>query len=223
MQTNDACQIFLSLEKLYIKNDTSLNFLDFENPFQILIMTVLSAQTTDKTVNSVKDALFKKYPDCKSLADAEITDVERIIKSTGFYHSKAKNIISASKLLCSNFGCEIPKTIDELVTLPGVGRKTANIVLNHAYGINEGIAVDTHVKRVSFRLGMTDNTDPNKIEKDLTALFPKSAWEKINFLLISHGRAVCNAKKPACERCEIKNLCRYYTDSAEESQKKSAF
>lgn len=212
MQTKDACRIYSSLKKIYIKSDTNLCFLEFDNPFQILVMTVLSAQTTDKNVNRVKAELFKNYPDCRSLGGAEAADVEAIIKSTGFYHSKARNIIAASKILCTRFEGVVPKTIEELVSLPGVGRKTANIVLNHAYGINEGIAVDTHVKRVAFRTGMTDSTEPEKIEKDLTALFPKTAWGEINFLLISHGRAVCNARKPACEICEIKDLCRYYKD-----------
>ncbi|MBN2735127.1 MAG: endonuclease III [Methanomicrobiaceae archaeon] len=212
MQTEKACRIYSVLKKIYISKDTNLCFLEFENPFQILVMTVLSAQTTDKTVNIVKKELFKRYPDCKSLAEADIIDVERIIKSTGFYHSKAKNIIAASKLLCSDFKGTVPDKIEELVKLPGVGRKTANIVLNHAYGLNEGIAVDTHVKRVAFRLGMTENTDPDKIEKDLTALLPKKVWGEINFLLISHGRAVCDARKPACDICEIKDLCRYYEE-----------
>ncbi|MDD3406793.1 MAG: endonuclease III [Methanomicrobium sp.] len=210
MNQSDALKICSLLKKLYVKDDTVFNFLDFENPFQILIMTILSAQTTDKTVNKVKKILFKKYPDCESLSEAELSDVESIIKSTGFYHSKAKNIILASKILCSDYGGSIPSDIKSLTCLPGVGRKTANIVLNHAYGINEGIAVDTHVKRVAYRLGMTDNKDPDKIEKDLTRLFPKSEWGMINFLLISHGRAVCDAKKPACEICRLKSMCRFF-------------
>jgi len=218
MHTSDACKIYSVLETIYIKEDTSLCFLEFDNPFEILVMTILSAQTTDKNVNKIKSKLFEKYPDCKKLADAELSDLEEIIRSTGFYHSKAKNLISASKLLCSEFNCEIPKTINELIRLPGVGRKTANIVLSHAYGINEGIAVDTHVKRLSIRLGFTDNADPDKIEEDLKALFPASVWDRINFLLISHGRAVCNAKKPECERCEINSMCRFYKNKEQQPE-----
>ncbi|WOF16451.1 endonuclease III [Methanoplanus sp. FWC-SCC4] len=214
MHSKTACKIYSVLAKIYLNKDTKLNFLDFDNPYQILIMTILSAQTTDKTVNSIKGRLFEKYPGPEDLGHANQEDVEEIIKSTGFYHAKAKNIISSSKMICSDFNCEIPKTISELTKLPGVGRKTANIVLNHAFRINEGIAVDTHVKRVAFRTGMTENTDPKKIETDLTNLFPKSTWEKINFLLISHGRAVCDAKKPACDKCEIKDLCRYYMEKS---------
>ncbi|MBP2132175.1 endonuclease-3 [Methanomicrobium sp. W14] len=213
MHTKDACKIYSVLEKLYVKKGTNFNFLEFENPFQILVMTILSAQTTDKTVNRVKQKLFEKYPDCKSLSKANITEVEELIRSTGFYHSKAKNIVSASEILCREYDCKVPKTIEELVNLPGVGRKTANIVLNHAYNINEGIAVDTHVKRVSFRLGLTENTDPVKVEKDLKSIYPKQAWGKINFLFISHGRAVCDAKKPACEKCGLKDICRYYREN----------
>ncbi|MDD3976861.1 MAG: endonuclease III [Methanomicrobium sp.] len=214
MQTDDAFRIYLALRKIYLKEDTNLCFLEFENPFQILIMTILSAQTTDKNVNSVKNALFSKYPDCKSLASADILEVEEIIKSTGFYHAKAKHIISASQMLSENYGCFVPKTIDELVKLPGVGRKTANIVLNHAYGINEGIAVDTHVKRLSVRLGFTKNNDPDKIETDLKSLFKESVWGEINFLLISHGRLVCKAKNPSCAVCKIKKMCRYYQNES---------
>ena len=177
MQQDEACRIYSILAGEYLGEDTNLNFLDFDNPFQILVMTILSAQTTDIMVNSVKSDLFSKYPDAYALATAKQEDVETIVKKTGFFRAKAKNIISASKIICNDFEGEVPRTMAELTSLPGVGRKTANIVLNHAFGIDEGIAVDTHVKRVSFRIGMTDNTNPDKIEKDLTELLPKYSWE----------------------------------------------
>jgi endonuclease-3 len=213
MMKDTACRIFSVLLNQYIREDTNLNFLEFDNPFQILIMTILSAQTTDRTVNSVKGRLFEAYPDPHSMAESEISKIEEIIRPTGFYRAKSRNIRGASEMLVREYGGKVPDSMEELVKLPGVGRKTANIVLNHAYGIDAGIAVDTHVKRVSYRLGMTDNTDPDKIERDLTALFPREVWGKMNFLLISHGRAVCDAKKPACERCCIKEYCRYYRDN----------
>ncbi len=194
MNRKTLSEILTVLKELYYKPDIKLNFLDFDNPFQILIMTVLSAQTTDNNVNKVKPQLFSKYPDCKALAAANQEDVEEIIRSTGFYHAKAKNIIAASKMLRDAFGSEVPRTIEELTKLPGVGRKTANIVLSHAYNINDGIAVDTHVKRLAGRLGTTESTDPVIIEQDLMKLVPKEDWWLINFLLISHGRTVCDAK-----------------------------
>lgn len=203
-------EILTILKDSYLKPDTKLNFLDFDNPFQILVMTVLSAQTTDNNVNKVKPQLFSRYPDCKALAAAKQEDVEEIIRSTGFYHAKAKNIIAASKMLRDDFNSEVPGTIEELTRLPGVGRKTANIVLSHAYNINEGIAVDTHVKRLAGRLGMTKSSDPVIIERDLMKLVPKEEWGLINFLLISHGRNVCDARKPLCDECKLKGLCREY-------------
>ena len=213
MQLDKACRIYSVLAAEYLDEDTNLNFLHFDNPFQILVMTILSAQTTDNMVNSVKDDLFSKYPDPAALSQAKQEEVEKIIKKTGFFRAKAKNIIESSKILVSDFGGEVPRTMEDLVTLPGVGRKTANIVLNHAFGIDEGIAVDTHVKRVSWRIGLTDNTDPVKIEKDLTEVFPKESWGKMNYLLISHGRAVCTAKKPDCGRCVIKDYCSYFKEN----------
>ncbi|MEA2035619.1 MAG: endonuclease III [Euryarchaeota archaeon] len=215
MKRNTAHRIYSVLLNQYIKDDTSLHFLNFDNPFQILIMTILSAQTTDVIVNSVKDRLFESYPDPRSMSEADICNIEEIIKSTGFYRIKSKNIKKTSEMLVGEFDGKVPNNMENLVRLPGVGRKTANIVLNHAYGINAGIAVDTHVKRVSFRLGMTENSDPERIEKDLTSLFPKDIWGRINYLLISHGRMVCNAKKPACKECCINEYCRYYIEDIE--------
>lgn len=210
MNTAEAVSVLTELNHLYPHTREDMNFLKFENPYQILIMTILSAQTTDVTINGLRDELFSCYPDPQSLASADPAEVERIIHPAGFYHTKAKNIIGTAKCLCENFGSEVPQTIDELVTLPGVGRKTANIVTNHAFANPVGIAVDTHVGRLSQRIGFSDNRDPNRIEQDLMRLFPKKWWGEINYLLISHGRAVCTAKKPACDRCAICHHCRTY-------------
>lgn len=171
-------------------------------------MTVLSAQTTDVTVNKIRNELFDKYPTAEALAAAEPEDVERIIRPAGYYRAKTKNIIAASKMLCEKFGGEVPDTLEELTLLPGVGRKTSNIVTNHGFDKVYGIAVDTHVARLSQRIGFSKNTTPDKIEADLTKLFDKKDWYHINYLLISHGRAVCTAKKPDCSNCTINNLCK---------------
>jgi len=173
-------------------------------------MTILSAQTTDKTVNGLRDELFTTYPDADALSKASVEDVEAIIKPTGFYHAKARNIIAASKMLVSKYNGVVPDTIEELTLLPGVGRKTANIVTNHAYHKIYGIAVDTHVKRLSQRIGLSKEEEPEKIEQDLLKLFDKKYWEHINFLFISHGRTICTAKKPQCSDCIIKTKCDYY-------------
>ncbi len=213
MNTSLAVSILSELNRVYPHTADERNFLKFENPYQILIMTILSAQTTDVTINGLRDELFSCYPDPQTLAAAEQTDVEQIIHPSGFYHAKAKNIIGTARCLCENFGGEVPRTIPELTTLPGVGRKTANIVTNHAFGDTQGIAVDTHVGRLSQRLGFTDNTDPAKIEQDLMHLFPKIWWEEINYLLIRHGREICNARKPRCDLCTLCHQCRYYQEN----------
>ena len=207
MTATSAEYILQKLNAAYPHTADDMNFLQFRNNFELLIMTILSAQTTDVTVNGLRDELFSAYPDAEALAAADQAEVERIIHPAGFFRSKAKNIIGASKKLCEDFGREIPQTIEELTTLPGVGRKTANIVTNHGFHKAYGIAVDTHVKRLSQRLGFTKSTDPDTIEKDLTALLDRKWWEHVNYLLISHGRAVCTAKKPACERCIIREHC----------------
>ena len=207
MTATSAEYILQKLNAAYPHTADDMNFLQFRNNFELLIMTILSAQTTDVTVNGLRDELFSAYPNAEALAAADQAEVERIIHPAGFFRSKAKNIIGASKKLCEDFGGEIPQTIEELITLPGVGRKTANIVTNHGFHKAYGIAVDTHVKRLSQRLGFTKSTDPDTIEKDLTALLDRKWWEHVNYLLISHGRAVCTAKKPACERCIIREHC----------------
>ncbi|MBU0952427.1 MAG: endonuclease III [Elusimicrobia bacterium] len=200
----EIIQIINRLKKTYPKAKTALNF---TSPLEILVATILSAQSTDKQINKVTLLLFKKYKTVKDYTEANLKEFEQDIKSTGFYHNKAKNIIGSAKLLLKHFNGAVPKTMDELVTLPGVARKTANIVLNNAYGIVVGIAVDTHVKRLSYRLGLTKNEDPVKIEQDLMALVPKADWGIFNSLLVEHGRNICDAKKPKCSECILSNIC----------------
>ena len=210
MIQEQADLILCILKEEYPVHNGVISFLAFENPFQILILTILSAQTTDRQVNQVSGPLFRKYPDAYALAEAAQEDVESIIRSTGFYHTKAKNIIATAQALVANYDGEVPRSMDALITLPGVGRKTANIVLNHAFGQIVGIAVDTHVKRLSQKIGLTDEAGPDAIEKDLMSLFEQSQWKYINYLLISHGRTVCTAKKPHCDTCRIAEHCRFF-------------
>ena len=181
--------------------------LKFSDPLELLVATILSAQTTDVTVNKVTPALFKKYRTSGDYASARLEEFEQEIKPTGFYHQKAASVIGAARVLSERFGGKVPRTMEEMVTLPGVGRKTANIVLFNAYGIVEGIAVDTHVRRVSGRLALTPNTDPEKIEKDLMEIIPRGRWGSFPYLLIEHGRSVCTAKKPNHEGCVLKDIC----------------
>lgn len=181
--------------------------LKYKTPIQLLVSTILSAQCTDVRVNIVTESLFKKYKTARDFASANLKTFEQEIRSTGFYHNKAKNIINASRIIVDKFNGQIPDTMLDMLTLPGVARKTANIVLSNAYGKIEGIAVDTHVKRLSFRLGLTKNTDPVKIEQDLMKIARKKDWFSINYLLIEHGRKVCIARKPFCSKCVLDKLC----------------
>lgn len=181
--------------------------LKFSNPLELLVATVLSAQCTDVTVNRVTTALFKKYKTAKDYANADTKEFEQDIRSTGFYHNKAKNIINAAKLIVERYSGRVPDTMERLITLPGVARKTANIVLFNAFNKIEGIAVDTHVRRLSQRLTLTENEDPEKIEQDLMTLIPKGMWGKFSYLLIDHGRKICIAKMPLCPKCVLRNLC----------------
>jgi len=181
--------------------------LNYTNPLELLIATILSAQCTDKRVNIVTKTLFKKYKTPKDYASVDVKELEEDIKSTGFYRNKAKNIKKCCQLLIENFNSQVPKTMDELLELPGVARKTANIVLSNAYGIIEGIAVDTHVRRLAKRLGLTENEDQDKIERDLMEIVPKAQWAKITDLLIFHGRRMCLAKGPKCEICVLNKIC----------------
>ena len=181
--------------------------LDFKNPLQLLIATILSAQCTDKRVNMVTPALFKKYRTAADYAKAKPAELENAIKSTGFFRNKAKSIRAATAMIAEKFNGRVPQTMDELRELPGVGRKTANVVLGNAFGKNEGIVVDTHVTRLSQRLGLTKQTDPEKIERDLMKLVPREHWTSWSHWLIWHGRRRCFARKPDCRQCEIFRLC----------------
>ncbi|MBS7610461.1 endonuclease III [Candidatus Bathyarchaeota archaeon] len=181
--------------------------LRFSNPLELLIATILSAQCTDERVNAVTKSLFQKYRRPEDYLNVSLEELEHDIKPTGFYKNKARNIQRACRVLVEKFGSQVPKKMEELLSLPGVGRKTANIVLSNAYGIHEGIAVDTHVRRLAFRLGLTKERSPDKIEEDLMALFPKEDWLKVTDVLIFHGRRVCSAKKPACDICIVSRFC----------------
>jgi endonuclease-3 len=199
-----AFKILSVLEKAYPHPEIAL---EFDDPFELLVATILSAQCTDARVNMVTPKLFKKYKTAKDFANADVEELEQLIRSTGFYHNKAKNIMGAAKMIVNDFKGKVPDTMEDLIKLPGVARKTANIVLANAFGKVVGIAVDTHVGRLSQRLGFSKNSDPDKIEQDLMALFPKPKWYEINYLLIDHGRAICNARKPLCGECRVKALC----------------
>ena len=212
MKKQDAARIYSALLKRYPDARESPETVARGTPFEVLILTILSAQTTDKAVLKVKKPLFSKYPTPAKLAKAKQADVETIIHSLGYYHAKAKNIIAASQTLLDKFGGNVPETMDELLTIPGVGRKTANIVLYHALGKNEGIAVDTHVRRLAQRIGFSDTDNVEVIERDLMALFPQDDWGDVTDVLIAHGRATCDAKKPLCDECVISGECRYYKE-----------
>lgn len=179
------------------------------NPYELLVATILSAQCTDKRVNEVTPALFSRFPAPASLAAARRPELEGMIRSTGFFRAKAKSLIGCARALVERHAGEVPASLAALVELPGIGRKTANVVLGHAYGVNEGIAVDTHVKRVAQRLGMVREQDPGKIEPRLMALIPRQRWTRTTDLLIFHGRKVCNARRPACGRCTLFTLCAF--------------
>ena len=181
--------------------------LKHKSVWQLLCATILSAQCTDERVNLTTPNLFKSYPTPKDLGNAKQEDVEKLIRSCGFYKNKAKNIIAASKMIAETFRGRVPKTMEELTSLPGVARKTANVVLGTGYGINDGIVVDTHVTRLSNRLGLSKNTEPEKIEKDLMKIVPQEEWTDFSHQLIAHGRAICQARNTKCAECPLKSLC----------------
>jgi endonuclease-3 len=196
--------ILKGLEKLYPDAHCEL---DFKTPYQLLIATILSAQCTDKRVNLVTPALFARFPTPEKMAKAKQSDIESLIKSTGFFRNKAKNILGASKLLVSKHGGVVPADMDSLLELPGVARKTANVVLGSGFGINAGMVVDTHIGRLSRRLGFTVEEDPVKVERDLCEKLPQKKWTKIGHQLIFHGRRVCDARKPKCGACTLAPHC----------------
>lgn len=181
--------------------------LDHGNAFELAVATILSAQTTDVRVNMVTPVLFERYPTARALADARQEDVEEIVKSTGFYRNKARSIIGFAQGVVDAHGGEVPDDMASLVKLPGVGRKTANVVLGNAFGVDEGVVVDTHVKRLSTLMKLTKEPTPEKIEEDLMALFPRERWTLLSHLLIFHGRQVCIARRPRCEACVVSHLC----------------
>lgn len=181
--------------------------LDFRTPYELIVATILSAQCTDARVNLVTPAFFRRFPTPQSLAQADPAEVEELIRSTGFFRNKTRSLIGMARALSQDYGGLVPKEMDQLRELPGVGRKTANVVLGNAYGINEGVAVDTHVTRLAGRLALTRNTDPGDIEPDLMVLFPRKNWTMLSHLLIWHGRRVCIARQPRCEACVVNELC----------------
>jgi endonuclease III len=199
-----ARQILALLKKTYPGAGMILNY---GNPIQLLVAVMLSAQCTDKKVNEVTTTLFKKYKTAQDFASATPKVFEQEIYQTGFYRAKTKNIIAATNMIAEKFGGKLPKTMEDMLTLPGVARKTANVVLGNAYQVYDGIAVDTHVSRLAQRMGFTQHTDPKKIEQDLMALFPKEDWFKTTYLLIEHGRAICTAPRRKCEICPLNKIC----------------
>jgi endonuclease III len=205
-----ANEIMVRLKRLYPDATCTLTY---GNPVQLLVAVILSAQCTDERVNMVTPELFRRFPDAPALAAADLEEITELVRSTGFYRNKAKNIKGTGIKLVEQFGGEVPRTMEEIITLPGAARKTANVVLAHAFGINAGVTVDTHVKRLSKRLGLTKHDDPIKVEQDLMNLLPQTDWENWSIRLIYHGRAVCNARKPECDRCELADLCPSDTNS----------
>ena len=199
-----ALEVLIRLKRLYPDATCSLTH---DSPVQLLVATILSAQCTDERVNKVTPNLFARFPDAESLANADVEELEELVRSTGFYRNKAKNIQSACRMIVNEFGGQVPQRMEDLLKLSGVARKTANVVLAHAFGINAGVTVDTHVKRLSQRLGFSKHQDAVRIERDLMKLLPQSDWENWSIRLIYHGREVCKARSPACEVCQLADLC----------------
>ncbi len=204
---NKNINILLSILK--VKYPDAKTKLIYQNSFQLLVATILSAQCTDKTVNQVTLELFKKYSSIESFAKARIEELENNIRKTGFFRNKAKAIKNSAKMILEKYQGLVPKTMEELITLPGVARKTANVILYNAFGIQSGVVVDTHVKRISYRLGLTKNTNPVKIEQDLMKIIPQQSWGQFAHALVLHGRALCQARKPKCAECFLAEICEY--------------
>lgn len=199
-----AAEVLIRLKRLYPYAPCTLTA---ETPVQLLVAVILSAQCTDERVNMVTPELFRRFPDAAAIAQADLEELMELVRSTGFYRNKAKNIQATCQILTTQYQGRVPDRMDDLLKLPGVARKTANVVLAHAYGINAGVTVDTHVKRLANRLGFTKHDEPLKIERDLMKLIPQEDWENWSIRLIYHGRAVCNARKPECDRCDLSDLC----------------
>lgn len=199
-----ALELLSRLKAIYPQAPCSL---DYETPVQLMVATMLAAQCTDARVNQVTPALFERFPDAASLAGADVAELEALVRSTGFYRNKAKNIQAACHKIVTEFGGAVPNTMEGLTSLPGVARKTANVVLAHAFDIHEGVTVDTHVKRISGLFGLTKHVEPVKIEQDLMKLLPRQDWENWSIRLVYHGRAVCSARNPQCGRCDLLDVC----------------
>ena len=211
MKKTDIINFINILKQTYPDATCSL---DFKNPFQITVAVMLSAQCTDERVNKTTPALFERCKTIEDFANIDIKELEEIIHPCGFYKNKAKNIKECAKMVLTKFNGEVPHTMDELLTLPGIGRKSANVILLEAFGIAKGIAVDTHAKRVSNRMGLSSETDPEKIEQDLLKIFPKEYLKDINHLFVWHGRKTCDSRKPLCDTCTVKQFCKYYLRSS---------
>ncbi len=203
-ETKRVKNIIHLLHREYPRSSTALRYND---PFRLLVAVILSAQCTDRKVNEIAPALFRKYGGSAGFARAKRRILEREIRQSGFYRNKAKHIVAASRKIEDEFGGNVPRTMDELLSLPGVARKTANIILSSAFGKAEGIAVDTHVRRLAQRLGLSESKDPAKIERDLMNKVPRKDWLDFNYLLVDHGRKICAARRPACSRCILRGLC----------------
>ncbi len=197
-------RILQKLGELYPEAECALCF---TNPFELLVATILSAQSTDKTVNQITPALFRKYPTPAAMAAANIVELEELIRSSGFFHNKARNLKDCATAIANEYHGEVPRTMEELIALPGVGRKTANVVLGNAFGINAGVVVDTHIQRLSQRLGFTTEQTPEKIERDLMSIVPQEEWTLFAHRMIQHGRQVCQARKPKCNECLLAPEC----------------
>ena len=211
MKKTDIINFINILKQTYPDATCSL---DFKNPFQITVAVMLSAQCTDERVNKTTPALFERCKTIEDFANIDIKELEEIIHPCGFYKNKAKNIKECAKMVLTKFNGEVPHTMDELLTLPGIGRKSANVILLEAFGIAKGIAVDTHAKRVSNRMGLSLETDPEKIEQDLLKIFPKEYLKDINHLFVWHGRKTCDSRNPLCDTCTVKQFCKYYLKSS---------
>lgn len=199
-----AAEILARLRQTYPEVRLAL---DFQSPLQLVMATVLAAQCTDERVNQVTPALFRRYPTARDYAAADILELEEMVRTTGFFRNKARALKNLGTALAAEHGGEVPASLELLVALPGVGRKTANVVLGNAFGLNEGVAVDTHVQRLSRRLFLTEETDPEKIERDLMAVLPREEWTRFALLLQDHGRKICKARKPECAICPVADLC----------------
>lgn len=210
LNDKEVIELLNILEKEYLDAKCGL---DFESPLQLTVSLILAAQCTDKRVNMIRPILFEKYPDIYALAKADKKELEEIIHSCGFYNNKAKNIITTANIIVDTFDGKVPNSMKELTSLAGIGRKSANIILQECFDITEGIAVDTHVTRIAKKLGLTNNIDAINIEKDLMKALPKKYWNKINHILVNHGRAICDAKKPKCSECLVNHICKEYRTS----------